>query len=240
MNQLSEPAPPHRRGGGAPRGAERPVRAVRAGVVGAYFSIAAVVAVVWLAGCARPAEPGAPGAGASGAPTSPPGGAGPTPTPPFGGCGDAVPAAFHTAGPVRMVSGLPARAPARHGNQLRGVVTLTNQGAAAVTGTTSVQPEIWVVRQGRVVATPAAMRLVAVRLDLAPGESRDFDTMVNLGRCVPGDRPTGDPGAATPLPPGAYELYAVQVITPALDSGRPASPAAAVLARGGPWPLTIG
>ncbi len=113
---------------------------------------------------------------------------------------------------------------------LRGTVTVTNRSDAALSATTSAQPDLVLLRDGRVVTLPIGQRAVGVRVDLEPGASRDFEAAASLRSCESGPYPAGNP-----LPAGTYQLVASQtfVASPAPDGS------GAVVARGGPWEFTL-
>jgi hypothetical protein len=99
---------------------------------------------------------------------------------------------------------LPGRAVAGNAGSLRVTATVTNRSDVAVTGTTSVQPDLMVAADGRIVAVPVPQRDIGVPIALAPGASKTFDATLSLRRCAPGGSTAG------PLTPGTYEVYAYQ------------------------------
>jgi hypothetical protein len=112
--------------------------------------------------------------------------------------------------------------------------TTVGAGQNAVNGTLEVsadQPvkgmagpvaDAFFVRQGKVVTTPLPQDAMAVRFDLAAGETKSVAAVGSLVSC-------GQAGGR--LPPGDYELYARLTLIP--DDGEPAA------AFGGPWPLSV-
>ena len=106
-------------------------------------------------------------------------------------------------------------------------VDVTNTTGAPLTLKTGTSADITVVQQGRVVATPAAIRDVAVPLVLAPGQTKSFESTVSLRQC-------GEAAAQAKqrLEPGAYELYATQRFSPT-DGGQE------IEAQGGPWSFAL-
>ena len=104
---------------------------------------------------------------------------------------------------------------------------VTNTTGAPVTLMTGTTADITVVQQGRVVATPAAVRDSGVPVVLAPGETKSIESTVSLRRC-------GEAAAQTKqrLEPGGYELYATQRFSPT-DGGQE------IEAQGGPWSVAL-
>jgi hypothetical protein len=122
-------------------------------------------------------------------------------------------------GGLRLAGRFPESAPAGQ-PAVDGVVEVTSR--EAVRGVAAAAADVFLVRDGRVVATPLAQDAVGVQWELAAGETRTMPGMASLVSCEP------DGG---PLPPGRYELYARVVLTP--DDGRPQT------AFGGPWRLRL-
>ncbi|MDG4767919.1 hypothetical protein O7632_28050 [Solwaraspora sp. WMMD406] len=102
-----------------------------------------------------------------------------------------------------------------------GTVEVTSN--RAVRGVVSPRAEVFLVRQGRVAAVPAAQDLVGVQWDLAAGDVRRLPGDVPLVSCEP------DGG---PIPAGTYQLYARVSIVP--DDG-----ADRLVSYGGPWQLRV-
>jgi hypothetical protein len=92
----------------------------------------------------------------------------------------------------------------------------------AVKGMAGPVADAFLVRQGKVVTTPLPQDAMAVRFDLAAGETKSVEALGSLVSC-------GQAGGR--VPPGDYEVYARLVLIP--DDGKPAA------AFGGPWPLTV-
>ena len=105
-------------------------------------------------------------------------------------------------------------------------VTVTNRSGAALSATTAAQPDLVLIRDGRVVSVPIGLRAVAVNVDLEPGASQDFEAAASLRSCESGPYPAG-----TPLPAGAYQLVATQTFDIA-GTGP-------LVARGGPWEIAL-
>lgn len=103
---------------------------------------------------------------------------------------------------------------------LRGTVQVTSRDT--VRGVAAPAADLFLVREGRVVAMPPAQDAIGVRLDLAAGETREMAATAALASCKP---------EGGPLAPGGYELYARVVLT--ADDG------AAQRAFGGPWRLRL-
>jgi hypothetical protein len=92
----------------------------------------------------------------------------------------------------------------------------------AVRGVAAPAADVFLVRDGQVVAMPVPQDAIGVRWELAAGETRSVPAPASLVSCKP---------QGGPLPPGRYELYARMVLTP--DDG------AAQQAFGGPWRLGV-
>jgi len=102
-----------------------------------------------------------------------------------------------------------------------GTVEVTSR--RAVRGVVSPRAEVFLVRQGRVAAVPAAQDLIGVQWDLAAGDVEQLPGDVPLVSCDP---------AGGPVPAGDYELYARVVIFPDDGTDR-------LVSFGGPWPLQV-
>jgi hypothetical protein len=142
------------------------------------------------------------------------------------GCGRPFPgpAASAQAVDLRVSGRFPRAAPAGQGS-VAGAVEVT--ASRAVTGVGAAAADAFLVRQGRVVATPAPQDLVGVRWELGPDTPHRLVAQARLASCVP-------PAAA--LPPGDYEVYVRVAFTP--DSGPGGG--TVVEGYGGPWPLQVG
>ncbi len=140
-------------------------------------------------------------------------------------CGEPLDWAASDA-PLSLTSHFPERAPTDGDGLLRGTVTVTNRSAAALSATTAAQPDLVLLRDGRVVSLPIGLRAVAVNVDLAPDASQDFDAAASMRSCESGPYPAG-----TPLPPGTYQLVASQTFDVAGSDP--------IVARGGPWEVTL-
>jgi hypothetical protein len=150
-------------------------------------------------------------------------------SPPPAGCGDSVAGWVSTDAPLAMTASFPARAPAGGAEMLRGTVTVTNRSDSHLSGTGAAQPDVTLARDGKVVALPLGLRLVAAVIELAPGAGQSFEAVASLRPCDAGaDRQAR-------LRPGSYQVFASQRfdIDPAGPNRRQ------VVARGGPWDLTL-
>jgi len=103
---------------------------------------------------------------------------------------------------------------------VRGTVKVTTH--RAVRGEAGPGAEIFVVREGLIVATPLPMDAMAMRWELAAGQSRTLPGAVILVSCAP---------SGGPLPPGDYQLFARVVFRP--GTGKTVS------SFGGPWSLQV-
>jgi hypothetical protein len=122
-------------------------------------------------------------------------------------------------GGLRLVGRFPRSVAARE-QTVSGIVEVTSR--EAMRGLGAPAPDVFLVREDRVVTTPVAQDAIGVRWELAAGDTRSLPAMASLVSC----EPHGDP-----LPPGRYELYARMVLT--TDEG------AAQRAFGGPWRLRL-
>jgi hypothetical protein len=123
------------------------------------------------------------------------------------------------AGPLALTGKFPTTAATGD----RAVVGETEVSAQrAVRGVVTRSAEVFLVREGRVVTTPAVQDSAGVRLDLMPGKAERLPGEATLVSCQPG---------GGPVPAGTYELYARVVLI--LDDG------ARVESFGGPWPLQV-
>ncbi|MER7166499.1 hypothetical protein ABT336_10600 [Micromonospora sp. NPDC000207] len=148
----------------------------------------------------------------------------PAPVDPTGVTGPAVVACGQalrptTAGGLTVTGRFPATVSA--GRQVvEGEVEVESRDAVRVVAPGAA--DVFLVREGRVVALPGPQDAVGVRWDLRPGEARTLPGGVPLVLCESG---------GGPAPAGSYELYARVVVT--TDEG------AVVESYGGPWPLTV-
>jgi hypothetical protein len=121
-------------------------------------------------------------------------------------------------------------------------VVVTNNSNTVVSATTSVHPDVVLVRDGQVVTEPAGVRSVGVHVELAPGASHTFATPVSLAACQSGpgvEAPDKVPVSTTQGPvvePGAYRLYATQTFL-VRDAAHPDGYPLEV--RGGPWEIVL-
>jgi len=107
----------------------------------------------------------------------------------------------------------------RSAGTVEGTVTVTNTGAP-VRGDTSPLADVYVARDGRIVANPAPKDLIAQPFDLTTGAETRFPATADLHACDGG----------RPLPPGTYELYAVVSVVQGSTTVR---------ATGGPFRLDL-
>lgn len=120
------------------------------------------------------------------------------------------------------------------GSPLRFTVTATNEGTAAVTGTTG-HLGVLLTRDGRVVGTPAPREDVALDASLPAGASRTFEAASDLRGCA-----ASDAGAdAGPLPPGEYEVWVTADLVLTTPRGADGRATREHLVYG-PWPLRLG
>ncbi len=154
----------------------------------------------------------------------------PSAAPSQAGCGDPVAEWVSSEAPLAMTASFPGEVRVGTEELVRGTVSVTNRSEGHLHGTSAAQPDISLARDGKVVALPVGLRLVAVVIDLAPGASRTFEAVASLRPCDAGV------GTQSRLPPGSYQLFASQQF----DLGDPAgSDRQKLLVRGGPWTLTL-
>ena len=110
-------------------------------------------------------------------------------------------------GKLRLTARFPPGAPADR-QIVNGTVQITAE--AAVSGVAAASADAFLVRAGRVAATPLPQDAIGVRLALAAGETTSVPATASLVSCEPG---------GGPLPRGDYELYAQFVVTPATPNG---------------------
>jgi hypothetical protein len=147
----------------------------------------------------------------------------------LGGCGAMVTGTVRTGAALTMSAAVPAQGLDRAGGNALIPVIVTNSGPA-VRAVTATHPDITVVRNGVVVATPAGIRDAGTLVDLPVGQSHTFDTPIDLTDCAD----TGS--AAAILGPGVYQFYAVQRFD-VQPTG--ASPGYTVEVQGGPWSIEL-
>ncbi len=132
-------------------------------------------------------------------------------------CGQ--PLRLPAAGPLTLAGRFPARA-AVGAATVAGTVEATS--TAAVGGVVRPDADLYLVRDGRVVAVPLPQDAVGTRWDLPAGATRRLPAVAGLRSCATGE----------PVPAGSYQLYTRVTVVP--DQG------AAVESFGGPWPLEVG
>ena len=132
-------------------------------------------------------------------------------------CGDSQDA-LRSTGSLTLAGEFPTSA-SRSATTVEGTVTVTNTGAP-MQGDTSPLADVFVVREGRIVATPAPKDLIAQPFDLTTDAEARFPATADLHACAGGG----------PLPPGTYELYAVVSVVQGVNT---------VHATGGPYRLDI-
>jgi hypothetical protein len=144
-------------------------------------------------------------------------------------CGGIVDPARVETGERLSLSATAEPVPATAAERSPVTVTLTNTGGTRLVGSTG-EPDLFVVKDGRIVAASTAHRAVATSLDLAVGASQHFDINVNVRHCVVGETAADSPQYGPRLEPGTYQLYAATTVT--RDGQK-------TLVQGGPSPLTV-
>ena len=133
---------------------------------------------------------------------------------------------------VELVVQFPSTA-AANGETVTGIVSMTNNGTATITGTTAASPAITVSQDGVTRwHSNGPMIMLAVIVDLAPGESMVYKTALTPVHCDTEDELSE--GFREDLPalgPGEYQVSA------AIDLSRDGAPAE--LITGDPSPLTL-
>lgn len=132
-------------------------------------------------------------------------------------CGEGVDAL--AAASVLTVEGRFPPSVERSAVTVEGSVTVTNTGPP-VKGDTSPVADVFVARDGKVVATPMPKDLVAQPIELATEASAEFPATGALQACDGGG----------PLPAGVYDVFAVVTVTGGDNT---------LIAAGGPWRLDI-
>ena len=123
------------------------------------------------------------------------------------------------AGGLRLVARFPESV--RAGQEaVAGRVEVTSR--EAMRGVAAPAADVFLVRDGQVVAMPLPQDAIGVQWELAAGETRSVPAMASLVSCE---------SHGGPLPPGRYELYARMALVP--DDG------AVQRAFGGPWRLGV-
>jgi hypothetical protein len=140
-------------------------------------------------------------------------------------CGDRVDALVGRAGPLAMTGEFPSQVAGSGDGMFVGRATVTSTGPR-VSGVTSPEADVFVVRAGEVVSTPLPKDLIGMLVDLGPGASKAFAARGTIRRCA-----ARDSGVGELLPPGRYDVFAVVVVN--RDDG------SAVAATGGPWPVEV-
>lgn len=133
------------------------------------------------------------------------------------GCGEPVTA---LAGASSLTVTATFAASAARGGVATGTVRLTS--TSPLRGVAASEADVFVARDGVIVALPLPKDLLGVAVVLDPGSSHELPARAGLAACDGGGRP---------LVPGDYELYAV--VTVGADGGP------GLVGVGGPWPLTV-
>jgi hypothetical protein len=102
-----------------------------------------------------------------------------------------------------------------------GTVTLTNTGTQTIRGTTAASPAITVSQDGTVLwHSNGPMIMLAVVVDLAPGQSMSYRASFTPVRCgVADDLADGFPDNLPPLPAGNYQVSAAIDLSREGDGG---------------------
>jgi hypothetical protein len=115
------------------------------------------------------------------------------------------------------------------------IVTLVNNGSTAVRGTTPGSPSLTLSQDGVVVwHSNGPIPMIAVEVELAPGESLQYAASFQPVRCAADDDLSGEgfPPGLPQLGPGDYDISAAIDLTP-LDGS------AATLVTGTPTPVVL-
>jgi len=124
---------------------------------------------------------------------------------------------------------------------ITGIVRLTNTSNERVTGSTGAAPAVTVSENGIVLwhsNGPTVLSIVVV--DLAPGESIEYQATVVPVRCtVDDDLAESFPADLPPLAPGVYELSAAIDFRPTVADGNTAADGSADLVTGTRVPIVL-
>jgi hypothetical protein len=145
----------------------------------------------------------------------------------FHECGDGVDGLLRRADDLTLTGEFAPGVDRGGDGTFAGTVTLTSTGPR-ITGVTSTQADVYVVRAGRIVAMPLPKDLIARPIDLAAGASAKLDARGSLRSCAAGA------GAGEVLPAGRYDVFAVVVVN---RDGEPTT--STVVVSGGPWPVEL-
>lgn len=130
-----------------------------------------------------------------------------------------VVAAPNSAG-LELSVQFPETSPA-DGTDVVGTVLITNTGTTPVSGTTAVSPTVVVSRDGTIVwHSHGAMIMMAVEVNLKPGESHSYGAHFTAVECSPQDDEDGMFRENLPaLRPGTYDVMAHIVFVPDARGG---------------------
>jgi hypothetical protein len=125
-------------------------------------------------------------------------------------CGGPVASVPSNSSGLVLTPHFPPRAPA-NGEPVTGTVTLTNTGTSTVTGSTAASAMITVSQRSIVVwHSNGPMIMLAKLVDLAPGQSMDYQASFTPVRCdAANDTPEGFPDNLPKLDAGDYQVSAL-------------------------------
>ena len=136
-------------------------------------------------------------------------------------CGGQVAPVAQNANGLELTTHFPEGAPA-DGQPVIGTVTLSNTGTGRVIGSTAASPVITLSRDGTVLwHSNGAMVTIAVLVDLAPGESMDYQVSLTPVACGAQDElGSGFRDNLPPLPAGDYRVSAlIDFVPQSADAG---------------------
>ena len=138
-------------------------------------------------------------------------------------CGDPIDQLQARVSPLASLDGsFPATVGRDGDGTFSGDVTLVAH--EALVGVTSPLADVYVVRDGLVVAVPLPKDAVGTAVRVPAGGTAVFDAVGTIARCD---------GGGAPLGPGRYQVYALVAVTG--DAG----PGSEIVVGGGPWPLDV-
>ena len=137
-------------------------------------------------------------------------------------CGEPIQGLLNPRSELAMTGKFGSRIDRDGQGMFSGTVTVTAT-RPGISGVTSPEADVYLARDGEVVATPLAKDAIGEQVDVDPSAGAVFTAGGSILDC--------GAGSGEMLPAGAYEIYAVVVVNQ--DDG------SAVVSTGGPWPLEI-
>jgi hypothetical protein len=147
----------------------------------------------------------------------------------IGRCGSEITGQLRVDQPLQLAASVPTT-PLKAVNPLLQVqidMKVVNMSNSVLRIRTNASASLTLARDGVVVATPPPHRGAGSKYTIEPGESFSYKSTVSLRRC-------DSDSASSPVPPGTYQLYAVQPFFLGDDLAHP------IFVQGGPWDLEVG